>query len=532
MENANDKIRQGSNPVSLNIANQLLIPIISVIDMGNELMNLNPDEKQTCYISDLKNTGEIMYRMTKDIIDTAKRFGSITFTESRYCMKELLRDLYCILLTQIKYKNLTLILEINPEIPTEVVGDRLHIFQILLNIAGNAVKFTQNGRITIKVDWNGNKENTIISYEIKDTGIGIESHHLARIFESKLTGGLGLSVSKTILEKLGGEISAESEYGLGSTFTIKIRQKVEEYSPIGENASEDIIKNSYVKFIDPEIIVQSSEKTSNIPIQNLTKPRQDKKIKEPPKHIVKKEPEKNPDEQTKQNNDKNTDNNDSNVTNNINSNKSEEYTAYIPKISDKDLECDKGMQYFTNNEEYVSVLEAVYEDGYDRIAYMKKYMTNGDIDKYINELHSIKTIAENIGAVSFSIMISASITAHKNNDITYVKNNFNIIIKKYESVLSEINNTITKKFGSDRNKNKKDYSAEYNNTGATLMKISDYIDNFNSIEAESEIIKMLELENVDWIKKQVLKRTLKLLSDSCYQDVKNIVIAMARGEKL
>lgn len=196
------------------------------------------------------------------------------------------------------------------------------------------------------------------------------------------------------------------------------------------------------------------------------------------------------------------------------------------------MECDKGMQYFTDDEEYLSVLEAVYEDGYDRIAYMKNHMINGDIDKYINELYSVKSIAENIGAISFSVIIFASITAYKNNDFTYVKNNFNIIIKKYEAVLSEINNTITKKFGSDRNKNKNDYSSEYNHTGAALMKISDYIDNFNAVEAENEIIKMLEFENVDWIKKQVLKRTLRLLSDSCYQDVKNIVVAMARGEKL
>ncbi len=506
-------------------------------------MNLNPDEKQNCYISDLKNTGDIMYRMARDIADTAKKFGSVTFTESPYSMKELLRDLYCILLTQTKHKNLSLILEINPEIPSEVTGDRLHIFQILLNILGNAVKFTQNGRITIKVDWNGNKENTIISYEIKDTGIGIESHHLARIFESRQTGGLGLSVSKTIIEKLGGEISAESEYGLGSTFTVKIRQKVGEYSPIGEDASEDIIKNSYVKFIDPDIIVQTSEKPLKTPVQPVkteTKPKQEKKQQEPPKQTVKKETEK-PVEQPKQENNSsvnssNTGNNsninNNNTNNSSTNNKSEEYTAYIPKISDEDLECDKGMQYFADDEEYLSVLEAVYEDGYDRIAYMKNHMINGDIDKYINELYSVKSIAENIGAISFSVIIFASITAYKNNDLTYVKNNFNIIIKKYEAVLSEINNTITKKFGSDRNKNKNDYSSEYNHTGAALMKISDYIDNFNAVEAENEIIKMLEFENVDWIKKQVLKRTLRLLSDSCYQDVKNIVVAMARGEKL
>ena len=121
---------------------------------------------------------------------------------------------------------------IDERVPTQVVGDIARLRQVILNLVGNAIKFTEKGGVAVTVE-QGNHENEIL-FEVRDTGIGLKTEDLARIFldfeqadgssTRKFGGtGLGLAISKRIVERMDGHIAAKSEVGVGSTFTVACR---------------------------------------------------------------------------------------------------------------------------------------------------------------------------------------------------------------------------------------------------------------------------------------------------------------------
>ncbi len=506
-DNTNDKFKPTNSSSVINVASSMLIPASAIINMSNLILDIQSDSyKNTA--ENIKNAAYLITEMSKDIIDSTKRSVPFILKEEIYNIKSLMNDIYCTFITHTNKKNLELIVEVNPTVPETLKGDKIHLFMILLNVVGNAVKFTQNGKVFIKVDWNNDKDNPLLIFRIKDTGIGIESHHLEKVFDSRLTGGFGLPLSRLAAEKLGGEVIAESDYGMGSTFTVKVRQKITEYSAIGEKALDDIFKST--KEPDFKMKNKSETQTENKGSSNSNAV-SDKAVSS----------------------DNNSDNSkDNNISNNTINNTVTNQNSTIVQSSAKVLDTEQGMKYFAEKSEYLEILKVACNDGYSRLAYMKNFVIKGSFDKYINELYSLKSIATNIGAMAFIKLAETTINAYKNKNFSYITDNFNFLIQSYEDVLRQAEKTLTKNGISYKDKNETDYSKEYNHTGEVLMKVADFIDDFDAASAENEIIRLLEFKNVDWIKKQVLKRTHKLFKDSCYQDVKNIVIAMARGEKL
>ena len=140
--------------------------------------------------------------------------------------------------------------------PGKLWGDEVRIRQILLNILGNASKYTEKGSITLTAGWNHDEKDTRIFFDVKDTGIGIKPENIEYIFgefnqvdtrrNRNIQGtGLGLSISKRLAEMMDGEITVESEYGKGSTFHIVLGQQIKEYVPIGEDTVKALRTNQY-----------------------------------------------------------------------------------------------------------------------------------------------------------------------------------------------------------------------------------------------------------------------------------------------
>ena len=156
----------------------------------------------------------------------------------KYQPISIIRDVANIIITRIGNKNLEFIIDAAPDIPYELLGDSIRIKQIIINLANNAVKFTNQGMVKLTISYERMCEDEIqLKISVKDTGIGIKKQDVDKLFRAfqqvdskrnrNIEGtGLGLSISKHLLTLMNGDITVESEYGKGSTFSFEIPQKV------------------------------------------------------------------------------------------------------------------------------------------------------------------------------------------------------------------------------------------------------------------------------------------------------------------
>lgn len=222
-----------------NISHEIRTPLNAIIGFSELMTQLINDVKQKDYIETINSAGKNLLILINDILDLSKIEASkLEINYIPVNPKVILEEIQKILKQKFFEKNLQLIIEIEEEFPTAILLDEVRLRQVLLNIVGNAVKFTQAGYIKIsmkKEDTNLNSDNLInLVISVEDTGIGIPQYEYERIFESftqqsgqnikKFGGtGLGLSISKKLVEMMNGHISLTSSVGKGSIFTIKLQ---------------------------------------------------------------------------------------------------------------------------------------------------------------------------------------------------------------------------------------------------------------------------------------------------------------------
>ncbi len=204
----------------------------------SELLSESPvDKEQKEYVAILKKSGEHLLELVNDILDMSNiETGRIELHHYPFSLSEILHKIELKLAPEISRKGLKLTYFIDKNIPENINGDAARIIQVLLNLAGNAVKFTQKGEITISVkqksDIQDDHKRTLV-FEVKDTGIGISSDKIESIFNTFSQAdtsntrqyggtGLGLAISRKLVELMGGEIWVESTLGAGSTFFFTI----------------------------------------------------------------------------------------------------------------------------------------------------------------------------------------------------------------------------------------------------------------------------------------------------------------------
>ncbi|MBO7333324.1 MAG: response regulator [Lachnospiraceae bacterium] len=229
------------------MSHEIRTPMNAVLGM-NELtrMTLDDDEMSveeklntiSTYTDNIHSSGEALLSIINDILDLSKiESGKMTIVEAPYHIRELMNEVRDIFAVLSKEKDLKFEMDIDESLPGYISGDRIRVKQIVTNIVNNAVKYTEEG--SIKVKMTGNRADDIITYDIAvtDTGIGIKEENIDRIFESfdrievKATRyiegtGLGLSIVKNLLDLMDGSIDVKSKYKQGSTFTVHIPQKV------------------------------------------------------------------------------------------------------------------------------------------------------------------------------------------------------------------------------------------------------------------------------------------------------------------
>lgn len=229
-----------------NMSHEIRTPINAIIGMNEMILRESRDEEILSYASDVETSSRALLSLVNDILDFSKiESGKMEMVSINYQPNRMIDHLVMITHGRIGDKPIIFKVDVNPNLPRILQGDEKHISQILLNFLSNAVKYTDEGKIILKVDFervDSEYINLIVS--VKDTGRGIQKEDMEYLFESfrrmdqkynrTIEGtGLGLSIAKSLSDIMGGDIQVNSEYGIGSEFIFCIRQKVVEEESIG-----------------------------------------------------------------------------------------------------------------------------------------------------------------------------------------------------------------------------------------------------------------------------------------------------------
>lgn len=248
-----------------NMSHEIRTPMNAVIGMAEMTLRENLPPVARDYVSQIKSSGQTLLTIINDILDFSKiESGKMDITEVQYKPMSIINDVVNIIGTRIGNKNVEFLVDVNPELPQELMGDCIRIKQIMVNIANNAVKFTQQGLVKLVVDFSRTNEDTIeFKVSVVDTGRGIKEEDMSKLFQSfqqidskrnrNIEGtGLGLAICKRLLTLMNGQISVESTYGEGSTFSFSLPQKVVDENPSIEKLSEvmgttGLIESSFIE---------------------------------------------------------------------------------------------------------------------------------------------------------------------------------------------------------------------------------------------------------------------------------------------
>ena len=249
---AAEQANQAKGDFLANMSHEIRTPMNAIIGMNEMVMREEISPQAAQYSEDIYNAGQTLLAIINDILDFSKiESGKMEIVPVTYELSSLLNDVLNMITKKVSDKGLELVTDVSPDIPHQLYGDEIRIRQIILNLVNNAVKYTEHGSVTLKVEGRKLEEKKIdLQISVVDTGIGIREEDLDKLFNSfqrvdmsanrKIEGtGLGLAITKQLAEQMNGFVRVESTYGQGSTFSVSLPQTVIDDTPIGEfgNAS-------------------------------------------------------------------------------------------------------------------------------------------------------------------------------------------------------------------------------------------------------------------------------------------------------
>ena len=218
-----------------NVSHELRTPLNGILGMLEILKETELSPKQLEYVAVAHDSGDALLHLIDDILNFSKMdAGKVQIEQKSFNLRELLDDIVGVLTSQAHKKDIDIAYVINKDVPNDIYGDSSRIRQLLLNLGGNAIKFTDTGEVGFRVKniTNGSRK-LILRFEVVDTGIGITEDAKEKVFEAfqqadasttKQFGGtgLGLAICRQLVEILNGEIGVDSEIGEGSTFWFEL----------------------------------------------------------------------------------------------------------------------------------------------------------------------------------------------------------------------------------------------------------------------------------------------------------------------
>lgn len=229
------------------MSHEIRTPLNTVLGMNEMILREAKDNEILEYSSNIQSAGRTLLYLINSILDFSKiEEGKMEILPVEYDTASVLNNLVVSVSERARQKDLSLIVDFDPNIPAAMVGDDVRLTQVILNLLTNAVKYTEKGSVTfsVKVKETAGKKITLL-VSIKDTGIGIRKEDIPKLYEiferldevrnRNIEGtGLGISIVTRLLKMMGSNLNVESVYGQGSEFSFEIVQKVADATPIGD----------------------------------------------------------------------------------------------------------------------------------------------------------------------------------------------------------------------------------------------------------------------------------------------------------
>ena len=239
-----------------NMSHEIRTPISAILGITDLALRDPTGMGLSTRLRNIKSAGTQLLSIINDILDFSKiEARAVELVEEKYDVGSLIDDVVTMIHVRIDDKPLDFIIDDDPRLPKELIGDATRVKQVAINILTNAVKFAKEGHILFSVSSQLSKKEGYVNltFTIEDTGIGIRKEDLPMLFDNfsqldtrknrSVEGtGLGLAISKNLVELMGGEIHVDSSYGKGSCFSFFIEQKAENYSPREKSVLPDDIK--------------------------------------------------------------------------------------------------------------------------------------------------------------------------------------------------------------------------------------------------------------------------------------------------
>ena len=232
-----------------NMSHEIRTPINAVLGMNEMILRECEDSNILMYAENIRTSGNTLLGLINDILDFSKiEAGKMEIIVVDYDISSVINDLVNMIKTRAEDKGLTLVLDMDTKLPKLLHGDEVRIKQIITNILTNAVKYTEKGTVTFGIGFEklpDDPDSIILDVYVKDTGIGIKKDDMRKLFSEferieekrnrNVEGtGLGMNITKRLLEMMGSSLKAESIYELGSKFSFRLKQGVVKWEELGD----------------------------------------------------------------------------------------------------------------------------------------------------------------------------------------------------------------------------------------------------------------------------------------------------------